>query len=309
MRYVPVICQQCGATYQRYLGRVTEAIKLGRKQFCSATCQFGYQKTGKIVKCHTCGKDVYKTTSALHDSNSGKSFCSKSCAATTNNVNRDHSYTKNKKRVLCKSCNKEIKVPVNASSNATCRKCKHISIYGDNKKCKICNVLLKNKNKTGYCNKHVRSSDEYRNKLRDTQIKKISQGKHKGWTTRNILSYPEKYFKELLDNEFPGTFKINYPVAKRSLGLESDANYFLDFYFPDLKLDLEIDGKQHRYSERVESDRIRDKALHKAGYRVFRIRWYNPAEKNKNILFAQIEKLKKIIKQGVAQRKSASFGN
>lgn len=38
-------------------------------------------------------------------------------------------------------------------------------------------------------------------------------------------------------------------------------------------LDLEIDGKQHQYKERKESDLKRDEFLRNEGYFVYRIRW------------------------------------
>lgn len=66
---------------------------------------------------------------------------------------------------------------------------------------------------------------------------------------------------------------MNHAVKKRDLGLDCDANYFLDFFFEEKMIDLEIDGKQHIYSDRKESDRVRDEALSKHGYKVYRIKW------------------------------------
>jgi hypothetical protein len=36
-------------------------------------------RTGKIVQCHSCGKEVYKTQKALRVSKSKNYFCTKSC--------------------------------------------------------------------------------------------------------------------------------------------------------------------------------------------------------------------------------------
>ena len=54
-----------------------------------------------------------------------------------------------------------------------------------------------------------------------------------------------------------------------------ESRYFLDFFIQkdNLKIDLEIDGKQHTYDDRKRSDKIRDKVLRKAGYLVHRVGW------------------------------------
>ena len=53
------------------------------------------------------------------------------------------------------------------------------------------------------------------------------------------------------------------------------SNYFLDFVIKQngKLIDLEIDGKQHTYSDRIESDIIRDLYLTKQGYLVYRVAW------------------------------------
>jgi very-short-patch-repair endonuclease len=45
----------------------------------------------------------------------------------------------------------------------------------------------------------------------------------------------------------------------------------LDYPDQEIKIDLEIDGKQHK--DRKESDTKRDQALANNGYRVYRIEW------------------------------------
>ena len=51
--------------------------------------------------------------------------------------------------------------------------------------------------------------------------------------------------------------------------------YFLDFVLQkDGKMiDLEIDGKQHKYDDRKRHDKIRDNNLRKAGYIIYRVDW------------------------------------
>lgn len=77
-------------------------------------------------------------------------------------------------------------------------------------------------------------------------------------------SYPEKYFKEILEKE-----NIEYIQNFHQSG------YFLDFAFIEKKLYLEIDGEQHYVDKRiVEHDKVRTKKLLNDGWIcVERIRW------------------------------------
>ncbi len=54
-------------------------LKRGYAKYCSEKCMRLASKTGKIVQCHACGKDVYKTKKALRVSKSKTYFCTKSC--------------------------------------------------------------------------------------------------------------------------------------------------------------------------------------------------------------------------------------
>jgi len=76
-------------------------------------------------------------------------------------------------------------------------------------------------------------------------------------------SYPEKYFTELFKNE-------GIKVTKSfHIGL-----YELDFCILDKKIDIEIDGSQHYYDEKiVESDKRRNKFLEDDGWDIVRINW------------------------------------
>lgn len=54
-------------------------------------------------------------------------------------------------------------------------------------------------------------------------------------------------------------------------------------------MDLEIDGKQHYYEERIEKDKIRDDLLENVGIKVYRIKWKNPTnEENKKYIENEI---------------------
>lgn len=126
---------------------------------------------------------------------------------------------------------------------------------------------------------------------------RIDKGLHKGWLSRNKLSYPEKFFKEVLDsNGYKDKYITNDPISKNSLGINNASCYFLDFHFRDFKFDLEIDGSQHNLPDRKESDARRDGLLKSHGYTVYRIKWKNPVtDKNKAYMKEEIEKLLNIL--------------
>lgn len=58
----------------------------GWGKYCSRKCQYQGYKTGKYVKCSTCGEKTYKAQSALCHSKSKKYFCDKSCFAVWKNT-------------------------------------------------------------------------------------------------------------------------------------------------------------------------------------------------------------------------------
>ena len=101
---------------------------------------------------------------------------------------------------------------------------------------------------------------------------RVKNGTHKGWQSRNITSFPEKFFiKVLKNNNLFDKCKVNFKIKKKDLGLDEEGTYFLDFYFKDKKIDLEIDGSQHSF--RKEHDMKRDEYVTKNDIIVYRIKW------------------------------------
>lgn len=74
-------CLLCGKKFNTKPSHV----EMGYGKYCSAACHHSGMKTGKFVKCYTCGEEVYKTVKALRISKSKKWFCSKSCQTTWRN--------------------------------------------------------------------------------------------------------------------------------------------------------------------------------------------------------------------------------
>lgn len=190
--------------------------------------------------CENCGKE--------HDGSYGSGrFCSCKCA-----------------RCFSTKANRE---ETNKKVSQTLLKRRDLGLFKTDftvRYCSDCGKQISFKNKSGYCRECVRHTDEYKRKQRisnhNAQLKLIEEGRHKGWASRNIKSYPEKFFESVLNNNC-----IEY-IREKKVG-----KYFLDFVIG--KVDLEIDGKQHKYKDRAEHDAIRDQYLTDCGYTVYRIDW------------------------------------
>jgi very-short-patch-repair endonuclease len=132
------------------------------------------------------------------------------------------------------------------------------------KKCKTCQKQFKPKsNKTLYCSKLCQHAClEFKEKLRQVQLKRIANGTHSGWKSRNNPSYAELFFMNVLtNNNIP--YKFEEPCGK----------YFIDFAIESKRIALEIDGKQHLQEDRKKSDQIKDEYLKSQEYYVYRIPW------------------------------------
>lgn len=78
-------------------------------------------------------------------------------------------------------------------------------------------------------------------------------------------SYPEKWFKQVVDNEF---------INKSCIQEYHVGSYYLDFAWVDLKKCIEMDGQQHyRFQTHIEHDAKRDKFLINNGWQVLRLSW------------------------------------
>lgn len=112
--------------------------------------------------------------------------------------------------------------------------------------------------------KYYGNSPETREKLRQIMLKKVKNGTHSGWKSRKgkSPSYPEKFFIKVLENN-EIKFERDLLVGK----------WFIDFAIEDKMIALEVDGKQHEYSDRKKSDMVKDKFLVDNGWKVYRIKW------------------------------------
>jgi len=252
-------------------------------------------------KCPICNKEF----EIILNNRKERKYCSRYCANRPsvgdryNKINNEKRYNtyktyllkkKEEKRLIEeeeKRLEQKLKIPLSASFHFKNRILKNKIRYTHNGKhfkifCKNCGKEhITNRSITKFCSAKCVSNFHIKNKT------------HKGWKSRNIISYPEQFFIKVLNkNGFEGKYKINYPITKKSLGINCSSCYFLDFYFPDLNLDLEIDGKQHNYQERLESDNKRDLTLKENGYKIYRIKWKNiNREEGKKYISEEIIKL------------------
>lgn len=231
------------------------------------------KKEKENKNCLQCGKIIIKY---------GKKFCSRSCSISYNNIKRKLTLkTKKKISQSLKKFNSN-KITNSNASGITTRICEICGKIFNIKRTKS-NHLSRKKCCSDICSKKLRSI-----KAKISINKIIKDGKHKGWIKRNITSYPEKFFINVLNNNNI-KYRHNYPVQKKELGLNSTYSYFLDFFIENKKIDLEIDGKQHE--RRKKNDKYRDKLLKKNGYVVYRIRWKNiNTENGKNYIKNEIKK-------------------
>lgn len=192
-------------------------------------------------------------------------FCSNSCSTSFNN----------KKRIITDKHREKTSLTltsINKGGRKILSEYKRICLFCENEF--IVNRLDNDRlSKTKYCSDKCSNSNMKIN-VSLSQLDRVKKGIHKGWQSRKILSYPEKFFIKVLDNSNL-KYETNFMIKKSDLGFNDTGNYFLDFYFIDKYIDLEIDGKQHNYEDRQESDIIRDNALNKKGINVYRIKWKN----------------------------------
>lgn len=259
------------------------------------------QKEQRIIEYNKNPKRCLYCNAPISYERKSAKFCNNSCAAKYNNSRRivtDKSKRKtsetlkNKplREVRCIKCG-SITYTNSTNNNILCDACKDpTDPRRQNKICQYCGkpYINNSHSHSKYCSIECRKIAASK-KLKAIAEERIKSGKHKGWTTRNIESYPEKFFKQVLNNNNI-LYKFNYYISKKKLGLNEQSGYFLDFFI-EPNIDLEIDGKQHKYFERKESDKIRDGLLKKNGFIVYRIEWNEiNSENGKQLMKTKIDK-------------------
>jgi hypothetical protein len=99
---LPCKCKECGDTFyklKRVIKRTFNNYDRNIGDFCSKKCIQLSKNKSKIVNCTNCGNEFSKTISQINKSKSGNHFCSKSCAATYNNIHKKYGTRKSKLEV------------------------------------------------------------------------------------------------------------------------------------------------------------------------------------------------------------------
>ena len=139
--------------------------------------------------------------------------------------------------------------------------------------CQVCGKPVRRLARRIYCSNPCSAKAKWQNEKHRRSMMDGMAKNHFGWSTRKKgrESFPERFWRQRLERHSAAKFEQEYVVNKALIGAPGRGNYFLDFFFSDYNIDLEIDGRQHE--ERIESDTIRDRALTAAGIRVVRYRW------------------------------------
>lgn len=256
-RTVKKICPCCGQEFETVIGRKDEL------KFCSLHCSATYSGNKSRNVSDEQKKIVSTKMKAFYEAHPEKrEICSMNAQRLNN---RRHNLKKEVKPYIAKL----------------------------ERLCSACNAKIKFNNKTGLCQHCLRTTEQGKAIIaKNAKIaadKLIASGKHQGWKTRNISSYAEKFWTKVLDNN--GVSYKRELTVKYSNG--PNDHYFLDFYIESngRKIDLEIDGKQHKYVDRAEHDRVRDERLTNLGYVVYRIDWNEiNSEKGKLRMKEKIDK-------------------
>lgn len=208
--------------------------------------------------CLYCGKKIeYERR--------GAKFCNQSCANSYNNIKRGPR-TEEEKQKISESIKRGIK-----EHRYVLRNQYSIYEYGENRErkpketlriCIICGKEFLGYTKT--CSPECLHQSRVNAGKNGIEISK-NKGTWKSWQSRNITSYAEKFWKQVLDNN-----NISYTRE-----FFFDKKYFLDFMIVKNGkiVDLEIDGHQHNYDDRREHDIERDQYLKDKGVFVYRVSW------------------------------------
>lgn len=108
-------------------------------------------------------------------------------------------------------------------------------------------------------------SEETKKKLSAMMSERLRNPEFRKNYGRGKPSHMEEYFASWLARNG----LLGWVAEKHFWNPEARKNYFVDFYFEDLKLAVELDGTQHRKT--VEADSIRDNWLSRQGNTVIRI--------------------------------------
>lgn len=191
-------------------------------------------------------------------------FCGSRCSALFNASKRDCSHpverrAKIKKAVLKKSVQSGLRQVIDGEMvfQKVCGGCRK-SFVTEKRVAKTCSAA---------CAKSMALAkldlEKARENGRRSVAEQMAAGKWKPWGVQNkdVRSNPEKYMEGLLRGAGLLSYVFQHQVSC----------YSIDFAFPDLRIALEVDGKQHQAPRQKAHDKKRDDFLERLGWSVFRV--------------------------------------
>lgn len=276
------------------LMKISNFQKLRREKFLQEHPEEVVQEYEFV--CEKCGKHFFRKMKVKHYLAKYRlpRFCCNSCANAHNcteaqarkigeSVKKEHEH-------ICPKCGKHFLHNGTCTKTTLCYECRGrqtTSYYPINAvkvgehlfqmefnlqypiQCTVCGKQFFQKKLETTCSKECYSKLVSRNS-KEQYKKVVQEGRFKGWKPRTQESYPEKYWKEVLTN-----LGISFEREVRCI---PGYLYSLDFIIQlknGLKVDLEIDGKQHWYDDRRQYDEKRNKIVRSNGFLVYRIDWNN----------------------------------
>lgn len=271
---IPMKCSVCEKTYYKTKKDALQHFKRQKTAnlYCSSKCFT--QPIKNIINCLHCNKEFEKIVS--NKDTRDKKFCSKSCCAIYMNINRVKRKINSKLRrsILNQTTSRFIAFNTSVYKNKVKKKTsKKIKYKQLTINLKNVYTLLHNLNYIIYSNKIYKSTCKICKKelLSIKKMPKIcSQECHTKLMKRvhkerphlilnrsNSESYLEKSFREYIESN--GYIKNDSYFQEKHWTLSSGKRYISDFYFPNLNLIIEMDGKQHQ--DTIEEDKLRDQLI------------------------------------------------
>jgi very-short-patch-repair endonuclease len=147
--------------------------------------------------------------------------------------------------------------------------------------------IIKNMSAAAYAKNH-HWSDEDKKRISEERIKYLTEHPDKVPYILNHsskMSYPEEIFKNALESSGITGWTYNY----------RNGIYAYDFAFPELKIDVEIDGNTHTQDKVKRIDDRRDKYSRENNWKIIRF----PAQEVKMNIMLCIKKLEEIIENNM----------
>ena len=237
-----------------YAERSKTGANIGRPAALATTRAIKFEKQEKYAlnpsKCQHCQE-------ALDYQHRHNKFCNRSCAASYNNFYRSSSSRSKAREKLVRTLKDKPKVIKVANA----------------KKCIICGSIHNRNGKT--CSKECQGKN-FSLIMKEKIANGYNPGKNRG---RNKKSYLETSFENWLIQNNYSDYETEFHIKRYDENNKFIKNYFIDFYFPTLKLGIELDGTQHKNT--IEKDFDRDRYISSLGIEIFRISHQEYVNKSK----------------------------